>query len=221
MNILIAEDDFTSLTALEGVLKKAGHEVTTTANGVEAWQALQQPDAPPLAILDWMMPGMDGQEVVCRVRAAQKTGHPIYIIMLTTKDEKADIVAGLKAGANDYLTKPFDFGELCARVEVGRRMVEMQNQLAAQLLKLEDALAKVKTLRGLIPICSACKKIRNDQGYWTQVETYLHQHTEAEFSHSICFDCLRKLYPEISGKVEERFASHPPSTTISEKAVGS
>ena len=128
MRILIADDDFTSRSMLAAVLRKSGHEVVETVNGAEAWDALQQPEAPALAILDWMMPEMDGPEVVRRVRALQ-TDRPPYIIMLTTKGEKADIVAGLDAGANDYLAKPFDPGELHARVEVGRRMVEMQDAL--------------------------------------------------------------------------------------------
>ena len=127
MRILIAEDDFTSRTVLAGVLKKEGHEVRPL-NGAEAWQALQQPDAPALVILDWMMPEMDGPEVVRRVRAL-RNDRPPYILMLTAKGEKADIIAGLDAGANDYLAKPFDPGELRARVEVGRRMVEMQAAL--------------------------------------------------------------------------------------------
>jgi len=195
MKILIAEDDFTSRTVLTAVLKKQDHEVTATVNGAEAWQALQQPDAPKLAILDWMMPEMDGLEVVRRVRALQ-TDRPPYIIMLTTKGEKADIIAGLEAGANDYLAKPFDPGELRARIEVGRRMVEIQAALASKIAELRQALDQIKTLRGIVPICANCKKIRDDQGYWNQVEVYVRDHTEAEFSHSICPDCVKELYPE-------------------------
>ena len=105
MRILIAEDDFTSRTLLAGVLKKEGHDVTVTVNGAEAWQAMQQPDAPRLAILDWIMPEMNGLEVVRRVRALQ-TDRPPYIIMLTINSEKADIITGLDAGANDYLSCP-------------------------------------------------------------------------------------------------------------------
>ena len=136
MKILIAEDDFTLRTILEAVLKKQGHEVTTTVNGAEAWSAMQQPDAPKLAILDWMMPEMDGIEV-CRHTRTIETDEPPHIIMLTSRDEKADIIAGLEAGANDYLAKPYDVGELQARVEVGRRMIEMQ----AALVKSREALA--------------------------------------------------------------------------------
>jgi sigma-B regulation protein RsbU (phosphoserine phosphatase) len=195
MRILIAEDDFTSLTVLAGVLKKEGHEVAATVNGAEAWQALQRPDAPALAILDWIMPEMDGLEVVRRVRALQ-TDRPSYIIMLTTKGEKADIIAGLEAGANDYLAKPFDPGELRARVEVGRRMVEMQDALADKIEELRQALDQIKTLRGIVPICMHCKQIRDDQGYWNQLEVYVRDHTEAEFSHGICPGCMTKLYPK-------------------------
>ena len=129
MRILIAEDDYTSRVVLAGVLKKNGHEVVVTVNGVEAWQILQQPDAPRLVILDWMMPEMDGLEVLRLIRSLE-TDRPLYVIMLTTKGEKADIIAGLDAGANDYLAKPFDAGELRARIEVGRRMVEMQDALS-------------------------------------------------------------------------------------------
>ena len=128
MRILIAEDDLTSRTVLANMLKKQGYEVTATVDGAQAWQAMQQPDAPKLAIVDWMMPEMDGLEVVRLVRTLQ-TEQPPHIIMLTGKGEKADIIAGLDAGANDYLLKPFDPGELRARVNVGRRMVEMQDVL--------------------------------------------------------------------------------------------
>ena len=195
MKILIAEDDLTSRTVLTAVLTKLGHEVEATVNGVEAWQAMQQLDAPRLAILDWMMPEMDGLEVVRRVRTLQNDRQP-YIIMLTAKGEKADIIAGLEAGANDYLAKPFDRGELLARVEVGRRMVEMQDTLADKIEELRQALNQIKTLRGIVPICANCKKIRDDRGYWNQVEVYVRDHTEAEFSHSICPAGMKELYHE-------------------------
>jgi sigma-B regulation protein RsbU (phosphoserine phosphatase) len=195
MRILIAEDDFTSRAVLAGVLKKEGHEVTATVNGTEAWQALQQPGAPLLAVLDWMMPELDGLEVVRRVRTLP-TDRPPYIIMLTTKGEKSDIIAGLEAGANDYLSKPFDAGELRARIKVGQRMVEMQEALATKVEELRQALDQIKTLRGIVPICASCKKIRDDKGYWSQVEVYVREHTEAQFSHSICPECMTKLYPE-------------------------
>ena len=136
MRILIAEDDFTSRTMLAAVLRKVGYEIVEANNGAEAWLALQQSDAPQMAIIDWMMPEMDGLELVRRVRGLP-TDQPPYLIMLTSKGEKADIIAGLDAGANDYLGKPFDAGELRARVNVGFRMVEMQ----AALIESREALA--------------------------------------------------------------------------------
>ncbi|MFH0730022.1 MAG: response regulator transcription factor [Pseudomonadota bacterium] len=194
MRILIAEDDFTSRIVLAGVLKKNGHEVVETVNGSEAWRIMRQPEAPAMAILDWMMPEIDGLEVVRHIRALE-TDRPPYIMMLTTKGRKEDIIKGLDAGADDYLSKPFDAGELRARVEVGCRMVEMQHTLAAKIVELHQAVDQIKTLRGIIPICANCKKIRDDQGYWRQVEIYIRNHTEAEFSHGLCPECLEKLYP--------------------------
>ena len=195
MRILIADDDFTSRIMLAGALEKSGYEVLETVNGAAAWDALQQPNAPRLVILNWMMPEMDGPDVVRRVRALQ-TDRPPHIILLTARGEKADIIAGLGAGANDYLAKPFDPGELRARVEVGQRMVEMQDALAAKIEELRQALGQIKTLRGMVPICANCKKIRDDQGYGRRVGVYVRDHTEAEFSHGICPECMKKLYPE-------------------------
>ena len=136
MKILIADDDVTSRRVLTGVLKKYGHEVVATVDGAEAWEVMQRPDAPRLAILDWMMPGFAGVDVCRRIRALQ-SDQPPYIIILTSRDEKSDIVAGLEAGADDYVAKPFDAGELRARVDVGRRLVELQ----ASLMEARDALA--------------------------------------------------------------------------------
>ena len=196
MRILIAEDDVTSRTVLEGVLRNVGHEAIPAVNGADAWRKLQEPDAPQLAVLDWMMPELDGLEIVRRVRA-QQPDRAVYIIMLTTRDDKADIIAGLDAGANDYLAKPFDPGELRARIEVGRRMIELQDALTAKVQELNEALDQIKTLRGIVPICMHCKKIRDDQGFWSQVEVYVHNHTEAEFSHGVCPDCMKERYPDV------------------------
>lgn len=202
MRILIAEDDITSRTMLAGVLRKYGHEVVETVDGEAAWEIMAREEAPRLAVLDLMMPRMDGLEVVRRIRAMDSKDPP-YIIMLTTKAEKTDIAQGLDAGANDYLAKPFDAGELRARVAVGQRMLETQAALKEKIRELEIAAEHIKTLKGIIPICSGCKKIRDDRGYWTQVEEYVRDHTEAEFSHGLCPECLNSLYPEYKGKEDE------------------
>ena len=197
MKVLIAEDDMISRRLLEATLTRWGYEVVVTCDGVAAWEVLRSQEAPALAILDWMMPGMDGIELCHRVRSAF-TATPPYLILLTAKGRREDIVMGLQAGANDYVTKPFDREELRARMQVGLRMIELQQSLADRVKALEEALTRVKQLQGLLPICSYCKKIRDDQNYWQQVESYISEHSEAQFSHSICPDCYERLVkPEL------------------------
>jgi phosphoserine phosphatase RsbU/P len=199
MDILIADDDCTSRLLLTSMLRKCGYAVHETVNGTEAWDLLQRPDAPRMAILDWMMPEMDGIEVCRRVRTLP-TPHPPYIILLTARGAREDIVRGLKAGADDYLAKPYDAGELLARLGVGKRMLAIQDQLADKIGELQEALERIKTLRGIVPICAKCKNIRNDAGYWQQVEVYVREHTEAEFSHGLCPECMKVLYPDFCNK---------------------
>ena len=154
MNILIAEDELISRSILVGVLEQCGHQVLATCNGSEAWLALQQPDAPRLVLLDWLMPEMDGPEVLRRLRA-RHTDCPPYVIMLTAKGEKADVIACLSLGANDYLTKPFDPGELAARLLVGQRMVEMQDALIA---KAEEVRRPKRNCASWRHACKPCAK---------------------------------------------------------------
>ena len=189
MKILIAEDDPISCRVLETTLSKWGHEVVATRDGRTACETLQGPDAPRLAILDWMMPEMDGPEV-CRRLRAQPGSEAVYVILLTTRGTRNDIIAGLQAGADDYLTKPFDHGELQARLQVGQRILNLQEKLAGRVSELEAALSRVKQLQGLLPICSYCKKVRADENYWQQVESYIADHTDARFSHGICPGCM-------------------------------
>jgi len=196
MKALVAEDDATSRSLLAAILKTWGYDLVIAENGGEAWEIMHRLDAPQLALIDWNMPQLDGIEVIRRIRALGNQ-EPPYIILLTSRKEKGDIVLCLEAGANDYLAKPFDHQELKARLNVGRRMVELQSSLVASMRKLETALADLKTLRGIIPICASCKKIRDDTGFWNQVEEYLRDHSEARFSHGICPSCMERLYPDL------------------------
>ncbi len=189
MKILIAEDDPISRRMLEATLRKWNHEVVVTSDGRAALAALQGKDAPPLVILDWMMPEMDGPEV-CRRLRARPGGDVHYVILLTAKGTKQDIVVGLHAGADDYLTKPFDHHELHARLLVGQRILTLQAKLTDRVAELELALARVKQLQKMLPICSYCKKVRNDRNYWQDVEFYIAEHSEARFSHGICPECM-------------------------------
>lgn len=197
MKILIAEDDENSSQVLTVNLMQWGHEVVATANGLEAWEVLQQEDAPRLAILDWMMPGIEGPEVCRRLRKLETTVPP-YVILLTARSGIEEVINGLQAGADDYLTKPYHREELRLRVQAGVRMIELQEKLADRVGELQTALDRMKRLQGILPICGYCKKIRNDSDYWQNVESYISSHSEAEFSHSICPPCFEtKVKPEL------------------------
>ncbi len=197
MKVLIVDDEAVIRRLLETSLKTWGYEVVTASGGEQAWEILKQDDAPALAILDWTMPGMDGLELCKKVRALQKSKKP-YLIFVTAKARTQDIVTGLEAGANDYIVKPFQREELHARVRVGERLLELQAMLADRVRELEDALARVKQLQGLLPMCSYCRKIRDDRNYWQQVETYVEEHSNAQFTHGICPECREKyVEPEL------------------------
>ena len=191
MKILLAEDDPLYARLLQRLLESE-YEVRLARDGVEAWEALQAENPPQLAVLDWLMPRMDGIEVCRQVRQRPEMAST-YMILLTSRDRIKDILAGFAAGADDYLVKPCDPEELRARVRVGRRVVELQSALAAHVAQLKQALASVRQLQGLLPICAYCKRIRNDQNYWEQLETYVSEHSEASFSHGICPNCYQSI----------------------------
>ena len=203
MRILIAEDEPVSRRLLETTLHKWGYDVVVTADGRSALRELSAADAPRLAVLDWMMPEMDGVEVCRRLRAERRM-IPTYLLLLTAQVGKESTVAGLDGGADDYITKPFDRDELRARLQVGRRMLDLQRSLADRVHELEEALAQVKTLQGLLPICCYCKKIRDDHNYWQQVEGYIAARSAVNFSHAICPDCwLTEVEPQLQAAEAE------------------
>jgi DNA-binding response OmpR family regulator len=183
---------------LAATLTAWGHDVVTAATGTQAWELLQQEQQPLLAILDWMMPGLTGVEVCRRLRALP-AAPPVYLILLTARANKVDIVAGLDAGADDYVLKPFDHAELQARIRVGIRTLALQQTLADRVRELEDAHSQIEVLQGILPICSYCKKVRDDQNYWQQVESYISAHSPAKFSHCVCPSCYQQIVePELA-----------------------
>jgi len=196
MRVLIADDNAVTRKALELALRKWGFHVESVSDGISALELFENGEHPHIAILDVMMPGMSGTELCRTVRAKEFTVAP-YIILLTGMTEIADVRNGLDAGANDYVRKPFDLIELRARVNVGVRMVELQTSLANRLTELQNALEGIRRLEGLLPICSSCKNIRDDKGYWTRVEEYIMDHTNATFTHGICPKCVGKFFPEM------------------------
>ena len=200
MRALIADDDRIATEILSNALQRMNIVVDVAHDGGTAWDRLIAGDAPSLAVIDWMMPTVDGLELCRRIRQDPALSH-MYVVLLTGRDDRKDVVAGLDAGADDYIVKPFDPDELRARVQVGIRVLTLQERLADRVAELQDALTSVKRLQGLLPICSYCKRIRGDDQYWQQVDSYIVEHSDAQFTHGICPPCSQKLMAEIE---EER-----------------
>jgi CheY-like chemotaxis protein len=196
VHALVADDDRVTAEILSRTLKRWEFDVAVVSNGAEAWDHLRAATVPTLAILDWMMPEMDGPEVCRRVRAELPLAN-MYLMLLTARETRGDLVTGLNAGADDYVTKPFDPEELRARVQVGVRILTLQKNLAERVEELQAALSNVKQLRGLLPICSYCKRIRGDDQYWQQLEGYIAEHSDAQFSHGICPTCYATISAEL------------------------
>ena len=185
--ILVVDDIPDNLTLMSSLLKD-DYKVKVASDGGKA-QMIAASDSPPdLILLDIMMPGMDGYEVCRRLKGDERT-KDIPVIFITAKSDAEGEAKGFALGAVDYITQPIVNHILQARVRT-------HLQLKRKTDLLEQALKEIKTLRGIVPICANCKKIRDDEGYWTQVEVYVQNHSEATFSHSICPGCAKKLYPD-------------------------
>jgi DNA-binding response OmpR family regulator len=189
MRALIADDDPVAAMAVSRSMSNWGFETAVVHDGLAAWEHLTSSDPASLAIVDWEMPGLEGPELCRRVRSDTERAH-LYVILLTARNSSTDLVAGLEAGADDYLIKPVDLNELKARVQVGVRVVSLQARLAEEVAELQATLDNVRRLRGLLPICAYCKRIRDDRNYWQRVEVYVSEHTDATFTHGICPSCL-------------------------------
>jgi phosphoserine phosphatase RsbU/P len=197
VRILIADDDPVSRRLLVAAAAAPTHETVVVSDGAEACRRLEGEDPPSLAILDWVMPGLSGVDICRRVRV-RSAPNPPYLILVTSRERSEDITAGFAAGADDYVVKPFDPAELRARVAAGLRIVGLQRSLTDRLAALEEALARVRALQGLLPICAWCKRVRDDRNYWREVESYIADHSDARFSHSVCPECREKrVTPEL------------------------
>ncbi|MGV1099507.1 response regulator transcription factor [Thiovibrio sp. JS02] len=199
LTILYVEDDDLTRGELEQILKRRAGKVLVAENGQVGLELFRR-FAPDLVITDIRMPVMDGLRMA---RAIRELSPGARIIATTAHSETSYLLEAIEAGIDHYVLKPIDVGKLTAAIEkcsldiLARKAQERYHQERENLItKLRAALEEIKTLQGILPICSFCKNIRNDQGYWEQVEAYISRHTDAEFSHSVCPDCLKKHYPE-------------------------
>ena len=177
MYVLVAEDDGLTRAVLAMQLRKLGHTVLEAEDGAVAWSMVQQLH-PQIVVTDWMMPNMNGPQLCRNIRGQQGSAYT-YLIILTALERKAGYLEGMEAGADDFVTKPAEAGELQVRLRVGERIVRLQTE--------------VRQLEGLLPICERCKKIHVADGRWEQVEHYISQRSEAQFSHGICPTCYQSV----------------------------
>jgi PleD family two-component response regulator len=177
--ILAVDDNSINLRLLRSILKPQGYTTVTALNAEEAFDLLEK-EKPEIILLDVMMPVMDGFETARRIRQSPDL-KSIPIIFLTSLNETKDIVKGFDAGGVDYVTKPFNPLELLARIRTH--------------IELKRAREEIHTLHGLLPICVECKKIRDKKGVWQKIEAYISERSDAEFTHGMCPECIRKLYP--------------------------
>ena len=199
--VLLAEDDDHSRRLLSHYLASWGFEVVPACDGLEALNILEGDRSPALALIDWIMPGMEGTEVCARVRRA--TDRPYtYLVLLTAKADKGEVAEGLEAGADDYVVKPCDLVELRARLRVGERVVTLERTMARQLVTLRETLDQVRQLKELIPICAWCKRVRDDEDYWHSIEEYLHVQTGTDFTHGICPECLASMRAQMEKRTD-------------------
>jgi phosphoserine phosphatase RsbU/P len=204
--VLIVDDDATTRRALALVVSQSGWSPIAVDNGEAALHMLGDPMGPRIALIDWMMPTLTGPDLCQSIRASESPLPP-YLILVTVRSESADIVAGLDAGADDYLVKPIDIAELRARVRVGLRTLELRERLAHRARELEMALAEVRQLRSLLPTCSYCRRIRDEGSGWQSLEEYVSHHTDTRFSHGFCPDCFsRYVQPQLEGRYDSQAA---------------
>ena len=202
--ILIVDDNPQNIQVIGNIISEEGYDTGVAINGTKTLNfVLKQP--PDLILMDIKMPKMNGYQV-CEILKKEKLTQDIPVIFLTAKTETEDIVKGFDAGGVDYVTKPFNSKELLARIKTH--------------VELKLSRDEIKTLKGLIPICAGCKQIRDDKGYWFQVEEYITKNTDAAFTHSICPTCMEKLYgikPKEDGKENKKLYSIRPKGEGKEK----
>ncbi len=212
-NILVVDDTPANLRLLAELLKERGYTVRPVLSGKHALRVTQT-EAVDVILLDIRMPHMDGYEVCRRIKAQEAT-RDIPILFLSALNDIFDKVKAFEVGGVDYITKPFQVEEVLARVKthltlrtLQKALEEKNVRLEEKNVQLEEALANVKTLSGLLPICAKCKKIRDDKGYWNQIDAYIENHSDARFSHGLCEECADTLYGDQTWYKKRRKSSY-------------
>ena len=180
MKILIAEDDPVASKILRLTLEQVGHEVIVVSNGAAAWEAYLKEQV-SVIVSDWKKPELDGLQFCRRVRERADRVYTYFILLTAIHARRENLTLAMEAGIDDFLQKPLDREAIWMRLRVAERILSFTRQ--------------IRQLGELLPICAFCKKIRDDAGFWHHVETYVHDHTEAEFSHGLCPDCIPKYFP--------------------------
>lgn len=207
--ILVVDDIPKNLEVIGNILSLEDYQISVAGDGQKAWNILQR-ISPDLILLDIMMPTIDGYSLCRRIKNLENK-RDIPIIFITAKSNQEDLLKGFEVGAVDYITKPFNAAELSARVRTHISLYRTKKRNQLLIDELRQALCQVKKLSGLLPICSGCKKIRDDDGYWNQVEAYISAHADVRFSHGICPTCVRKHYPDLAEKILSGHESGNPS----------
>ena len=198
-SIVIVDDKPENIRLLAGILSEKGYRIRPATNGQQALTTIEK-EAPDLILLDIMMPGLNGYEV-CRILKNKQNARDIPIIFISALDETGNKVEAFTSGGVDYICKPFQPEEVLARVSTHLKLRQAQKLLQEQNEQLQNALDEIRILRGIVPICTKCKKIRDDEGYWNNLEKYIEEHSQAVFSHGLCPECIKELYPELADKI--------------------
>ena len=202
ITILVVDDEPTIRFVTVRLLQKAGYEVVETDSGESCLDMVRE-IRPDLVVLDIVLSGINGYEV-CRRIKEDKDLQGVYVLLLSgQRTESDDQSEGLEIGADGYVARPVSNREFLARIQAMVRIIRAERERDRLIGELQKALDSIKTLRGLLPICCYCKKIRDDRGYWSQLEVYIQSHSEADFSHGICPECVEKFHPGINGEYND------------------
>ena len=196
--ILAVDDSPTNLAVLSSILEAEPCHLLLAESGEQALVHARE-GHPQLILLDVMMPGMNGYQV-CQALKSDPATQDIPVMFITSRTDLDDVVRGFETGALDYVSKPFEPLELLARVRTHLELHRRRDQERRLIAELREALDHVKLLSGLLPICAHCKKVRDDHGFWQQVEAYISTHSEATFSHGLCPDCIPIYFPDFGSQ---------------------